>query len=87
MSIFDVLRYPISNSPTKEELFALPHGLFLQWMNSVNFTHLGNDIEDECEAISRYYRDAERDGRHYVYERDTDIALLREMIKEHDESV
>lgn len=35
MSLFDVLRYPISYPPTKAELDALPTELYMKWiMNS-----------------------------------------------------
>lgn len=31
MSLFDVIRYPISDHPTKEQLDALPTELFNKW--------------------------------------------------------
>jgi hypothetical protein len=33
MSLFDVIRYPISDRPTAEELGSLPHNLFEEWRN------------------------------------------------------
>jgi hypothetical protein len=32
MSLFDVLRYPISEPPTKEELEALPNDIWDKWV-------------------------------------------------------
>ena len=34
MSLFDVIKYPISTPPTTEELEALPHELFQKWLES-----------------------------------------------------
>ena len=33
MTVFDVLRYPISDLPTAEELIALPADLYRKWLH------------------------------------------------------
>ena len=43
MSIFDTLRYPISDSPTEEELADLPTQLRLDWFNWVLIEHRKQD--------------------------------------------
>lgn len=32
MTIFDVIRYPISNPPTDDELFLLPENIYNKWL-------------------------------------------------------
>jgi hypothetical protein len=34
MTVFDVLRYPISSPPTVEELEALPEDLYYEWIST-----------------------------------------------------
>ena len=36
MTIFDTLRYPISDCPTEEELTALPVDLYSNWLHAVD---------------------------------------------------
>ncbi len=35
MSIFDVLRYPISDKPTYEQIRALPNDIYSIWVTSI----------------------------------------------------
>jgi hypothetical protein len=46
MSIFTVIKYPISDSPTKEEIDALPNELMEEWTHHpdfrFSFSHLLN---------------------------------------------
>ncbi len=75
MSIFDVLRYPISDRPTATELNALPKKLFEIWCYNSNW--LSNP---SVNYISDTYLGVMISPHH-------DIILLRAMIKEYDESL
>lgn len=37
MSLFDVIKYPIGNPPTYEQLAALPSDLYLEWLKNSNW--------------------------------------------------
>ncbi len=87
MSLFDIIRYTISNNPTSEQLRALPTDLLLKWSEKANFGSV-TDIEFLCHHISEYYRDRILgDKQQDNIERINDIALLRKMIKEYDEPI
>ena len=69
MGLFDVLRYPISDQPTVEELAALPRDLYNVWRTSVGWYVATN------ESKVKYYSEAP------VH---VDILMLREMIKNYE---
>jgi len=76
MTIFDVIRYPISIPPTEEELEALPRELFNKWTLKVNFS----TGADPYSVVRWYefqlrYNEEEDECRH-------DIELLRKMLGE-----
>ncbi len=79
MSLFDVLKYPISDEPTKEELSSLPNILLIKWALAVKWiTRPYERIHNfEFMNIVDFYKD--RSGIH------PDITELRKMIKEYDE--
>lgn len=74
MTIFDVIKYPISDCPTKEELEALPVAVYAKWLLVVGTSgRLTPDIvsifySDFCE-----YTQGKRD-----------IMILRKIIKEYE---
>ncbi len=76
MSLFDVIRYPISNKPTKDELAALPGDLYGKWIIHVGFHPLKAWT---ILAVSHHYS---------VYgdmiESQHEISVLRKMIREYD---
>jgi hypothetical protein len=86
MSLFDVLRYPISSPPRAEELKALPLTLFIKWINMSDWRdHYGNDVDipyiaewyaDHWTSISESMREFQKDMR--------DIEALRQLIKNWD---
>jgi len=39
MSLFDVIKYPISHPPTVEELSALPEDLYIKWRDETFSIH------------------------------------------------
>ncbi len=77
MSLFDVLRYPISKIPSQDELAALPKSLYDEWKKAVSWAY---DADFHC--VSDYY-----DRRYYMTDIHLDIALLRKMIKDYDEPI
>ena len=88
MTIFDTLRYPISNPPTKDELDALPTELYDQWIKSSDWRRIKPDgnILVTTEFIANWY-DAMwavivKDGAHRIDLHD--IENLKRMISEYD---
>ena len=71
MSLFDVLRYPVSLPPKPDELRVLPCDLFLKWKEDIGFLCIASP-----EAICDFYTE-------YASIRTitNDINTLREMIK------
>ena len=77
MSLFDVLRYPISNSPTENELLGLPEPLFAEWLYKVHWIgQLGGDIYSNLHLIVGTYYSSKQ-----AHE---DIVLLRKMVVEYE---
>ena len=73
MSIFDVIRYPISNPVKLEELEILPRKLFVTWLDNAGWYSPEERIPTKnfVKMLNRsYYRDVE---------------LLKMLIKEYDE--
>jgi len=70
MTIFDVIRYPISDEPTEKELANLPPRLFHRWASTVFFPRTVTPA-----AVERWYK-----NEHYWNTINDDIRLLREMI-------
>jgi hypothetical protein len=79
MSIFAVIKYPISNCPTVEELAALPKDLFDTWKISVHWSD--TDVVDP-NYISYWYRAGNSQAKSC---RKHDIEMLRGIIQESDE--
>ncbi len=76
MSLFDVLRYPISDIPTEDEFNSLPKNLYNDWGHRVGW----DPIWTVGSVISFY-------SAHMQSSPNQDIILLRKMIKEYDEPI
>ena len=78
MTIFDTIRYPISDIPTVEQLEALPSTLFRRWAKRANFEReasiLGIVFWFECEYVNRELWNTYPSAKE-------DIQLLRDMIR------
>lgn len=76
MSLFDVIKYPISFPPTNEQLEALPEKLYRKWIHHPDNTWCDTDIESSHDPIwvAMWHRD-------YPHKTE-DIELLRKMILE-----
>ena len=77
MTIFNVLKYPISYPPTTEELAALPRPLILAWAE----THGFEDCDGDPLWISSWYSRQKDMSPSPAWE----IQDLRNMIKEMEE--
>lgn len=84
MSLFDILRYPISDSPTATELSALPTNLFEDWRSNTGWQEHGNYKTPVL--IGDWYSSRDLTLSFYKIER-LEINLLKEMIKEYDELI
>ena len=76
MTIFDTLRYPISDRPTEEELSALPDDLYSNWLASA-----GISSHHKPYILSRFYIIYASALGH------ADIILLRKMISEYNDNI
>jgi len=86
MSLFDVIRYPLSLPPTAEELSALPKELYTQWINNSSWKNIDTKSSMDLQWVSSWmcefitYRNA-------PYHEDIiirDIHILRDIIKKWD---
>jgi hypothetical protein len=73
MSLFDVLRYPISDPPTVEQLEALPRRVFVKWRRKANFS-----VSASSQMICHWYGSTNRDL--HMFPPKEELQLLRDMI-------
>ena len=85
MSLFDVIRYPISDIPTSEELSRLPKDLFYHWVESTSF--VVDDVQAHNRDVAYLARWYFRWGKDMSYDEIQEIVNLRNMIKEYDEPI
>ena len=74
MSLFDVIKYSISDIPTEEELSALPESLLREWYNKFNNPNTNIDPAGYAKLLVILRKD--------VVEKE--VAELRKMIAEYD---
>ncbi len=79
MSLFDVIRYPISDIPTEDQLAALPEDLLDKWLDHSEF--LARDYWTFTRIVSFY---VVRKDDNKPYKIHPEIIVLRKMIKEYD---
>lgn len=80
MSLFDIIKYPISMPPTEDELVALPTDLFGDWISKTGWG------EPTCHKqpvqIAMWY------NRHWsnlrILQERNELTLLKQMIKEYE---
>ena len=80
MTIFDTIKYPISDPPTKAELAALPEQLFRDWLKEMNWSlHITPRI------IAQYYLSVNhRVDVTQLQKMKRDITILRKMIEDYE---
>jgi hypothetical protein len=91
MTIFDSIKYPISEYPTAEELEALPDELYKKWIgtSSWNDTEAVNNREWVALWMSSHLQDPEIFPGRGTSPKDMeeilqDLKLLRKMIMEYE---
>lgn len=88
MSLFDTIRYPINDYPTKEVLDCLPEQLFKKWVKLSDFDDADDYDNEHSTKASRNnvaYWYSKYHGSIYFQQRDyDDIELLRKMIQEYE---
>ena len=86
MTIFDSIKYPISDPPTEEELTNLPKELYDRWVGYWNYPVIKELPPAHIAAYYRFVsnlRELEEDeGLQKVYKQKLDI--LRRLIHEYD---
>jgi hypothetical protein len=60
MSLFDVLRYPISNFPTREEIDNLPAAIYNEWYRTLPWELKTVRPENMHEALMLYHKKADK---------------------------
>lgn len=88
MTIFDSIKYTISEPPTKGELFAIPFNVFKQWYQESKITGSSQVIGKTAIHIAHfihiaYYESPEKTQRDAAIE---SINLLRKLLYEYDEN-
>lgn len=87
MSLFSVLKYPISSPPQAEELQALPRDLFVQWINNSDWRSI-TGVKDDYEHIAGWYEDNWVHMKAYSdkYKNDhDDMKSLKQLIRDYEE--
>lgn len=77
MSLFDVIRYPISDIPTFEQLNALPDDIFNSWAETTDWRNTAR----RRDGMARWYQ-----AWHNALNNDDkkEINRLRQMIRDYD---
>lgn len=75
MSLFTIIKYPISDCPTREELAALPKRVYKKWLKAVGFD-VNNDMWTQPLYMAEFYNERLEcvDTKH-------DIQVLKDIIK------
>ena len=81
MTIFDVIRYPISECPTEKELNDLPADLLYAWVQT---TPWGQSARPDIITIVNYYRYTSRYVLNTIMFTHVEINLLRKMIWDYE---
>lgn len=76
MTIFDTLRYPISDMPTPTQLAALPPSLMIDWKEKFSYVHDATPGSIVGWMMGEYDYDPPRIHN--------EVDTLRQMIKDYD---
>ena len=79
MSLFDVIKYPISNPPSMDELRAIPDEVLDKWAINVRRFMKGASKEYMVGYLSTYYR-LSKDKIQSTYE----VSILRNLLREYN---
>lgn len=87
MNSFNVLRYPISIPPKREELEALPPELYSNWLGKSEWELFTRDARDAETITPDYVASWYKNNHNYGYcvgDDYNDLKLLRQMVAEWD---
>lgn len=96
MSLFDVIKYPISIPPTLEELESLPRQLLIDWMKSNGFHFFTANEVDTCAMLEEVAYAPSRAFSYYNnrFLRDSlperkllELKQLRQLIRDYNEPI
>lgn len=79
MTVFDAIRYPVSNQPTRAELEALPVAVYRRWIVERRF-RTGNGVDPTPEQMAAWFRFG-------PVEAEVEAQRLRAMILEYDDDL
>jgi hypothetical protein len=85
MSLFDVIKYPISDIPTVEELEALPKDIWDKWIDESSWG--GPDYKNGRLKILLWFKLVASIVDHNIPELQQDVRLLRKIIKDYNEPI
>jgi hypothetical protein len=85
VTIFHVLKYPISNPPTAEELEALPPKIFYEWIKTIYYSNTYQTTPSKTAKLLHSMYGTMFIDRECVVTRD--IKALRKMILEYDDHI
>ena len=86
MSLFDIIRYPISDPPTEQELTALPVGMMCKWLQMTDWKEISPARTNIADVVE-YYEFASNDSsapdgcKELALQ---ELVLLRKMIREYE---
>jgi hypothetical protein len=86
MSLFDVIKYPISNPPTLSELAALPRNILASWFKITEWKSIDYDDKSISNIFMYYNRDHSR-YKDIVKLKTQELQKLRKIIREYDEPI
>jgi hypothetical protein len=88
MSLFDVIRYPISDPPTEAEFAALPIAILEQWWPMTEWTEYRN-LDRIPFHLCDYYNYIYYDNKKMLDDSSLmkELDLLRKIIREYDEPI
>ena len=81
MTIFDVIRYPISEPPTQEEFENLPRAVYSRWVSAWNLDKKVFRPNDFARYYKLVYNATDHDFLPMYREK---LLELRQMIKDYD---
>ena len=85
MTIFDVLRYQISDPPTESQLRALPESVYNKWCRSSSWKGFPRDDMTVVAEYYNFFQHHLRDTDSVSYKED--IILLKALIRDYDEPI
>lgn len=81
MSLFDVLRYPISYPPQAEEFAALPESIYNKWIKNSSWSIVDTESSSDMIWVTQWMK-RNLNSPSYSEEIISDLKILRKIISE-----